>query len=483
MMTDEVRKQVVIDFSFSEIHNCLAELGSSYRLAQQALRVLATSMFGFSLIKIREDIESVKRFLSCKTIPNDAGQAYAVLRFLDLLPTDTAFSNEMTDALQAAIDLADPDLQHKRSLAFFQTYLRFDELLRDFWSSASKQDKLLYFPVWFWWTITCVIPLRPRETSLTPRMCVLKKDGRYYLLLRRTKQKGTYQAFKYSISKDYEICEYQIPADIAKEILWYIAETEADYESDIDVLFSKKTQFAGTGTNIPCDNHYTYANLRAILDHFIKNIAGHRYRIVSSVDQLADNEIQPVRLGDTRHLAMISLIMQGGSPTVCKELAGHSSVNMSDHYYTNIKNFINVLGEYRIRPQLRSSNFEVLRDAILSTVVLTPVEGGWCLSEKVRANDFSLCGKAVDEYGRVGICRVCSYYVPQNGQQRVKEAEERFYTTWTLVRHALNAFRAGTGTEEDLSSLLDRLNAEARHYFEVSAVERLLITERKIVDG
>ena len=482
-MTDEVRKQVPIDFTFSEVHNCLNDLEVSHQMAQKALRVFATSMFGFSLLKIRADVDAAKRFLSNKTIPDDAGQAFAILRILDLLPTDTAFSEEMTDALPATMDSSDPGHRQQRSLGFLETYLRFDDLMKDFWSTASKQDKLLYFPVWFWWTVTCVIPLRPRETSLTPRSCVLKRNGKYYLLLRRTKQKGAYQAFNYSISKDYDICEYQIPDNIAKEILWYVAETDADYESDIDVLFSKKVQFAGTGANKPCDNHYTYANLKAILQLFFKNVAGQRYRIVSSVDQLADNEIQPVQLGDTRHIAMISLIMQGGNPTVCRELAGHSSVNMSDHYYTNIKNFINVLGEYRIRPQLRNSNFEVMKDAILSTVVLTPVKGGSCLSEKVRVHDYSPCEQAVDEYGRVGICRACKYYVSQNGQQHAEEAEERFHNTWTLVRHAMNAIRAGQGIEENLSSLLDRLNAEARHYYEASAVERLLKTERGMVNG
>ena len=43
--------------------------------------------------------------------------------------------------------------------------------------------------------------------------------------------------------------------------------------------------------------------------------------------------------------------------------------------------------------------------------------------------------------------------------------------------------RAGQGIEENLSSLLDRLNAEARHYYEASAVERLLKTERGMVNG
>jgi len=37
------------------------------------------------------------------------------------------------------------------------------------------------------------------------------------------------------------------------------------------------------------------------------------------------SEEQRINLGDTRHLAMISLIASGGSPVICKELAGHDS--------------------------------------------------------------------------------------------------------------------------------------------------------------
>lgn len=139
-MTDEVRKQVTIDFTFSEVHNCLNDLEVSHQMAQKALRVFATSMFGFSLLKIRADVDAAKRFLSNKTIPDDAGQAFAILRILDLLPTDTAFSEEMTDALQATMDSSDPGHRQQRSLGFLETYLRFDDLMKDFWSTASKQD-------------------------------------------------------------------------------------------------------------------------------------------------------------------------------------------------------------------------------------------------------------------------------------------------------------------------------------------------------
>ena len=61
---------------------------------------------------------------------------------------------------------------------------------------------------------------------------------------------------------DYERCKYPIPDHLAIHILDYISATQHAYQSNIDVLFCKHSQFAGAKVIIENDKHYTYANLR-----------------------------------------------------------------------------------------------------------------------------------------------------------------------------------------------------------------------------
>ena len=72
---------------------------------------------------------------------------------------------------------------------------------------------------------------------------------------------------------------------------------------------------------------YSYDCLKTTKDDFYKNV-------------LAGKEIPVVNLGDTRHIAMMNLIISGGSPRMCMELAGHANIGISSHYYTNMAELV-----------------------------------------------------------------------------------------------------------------------------------------------
>ena len=51
---------------------------------------------------------------------------------------------------------------------------------------------------------------------------------------------------------------------------------------------------------------------------------------------MKDDEIQYIFLGDTRHLAMINILAEGGTPVLAMALAGHNNIDISMHYAANL---------------------------------------------------------------------------------------------------------------------------------------------------
>ena len=111
----------------------------------------------------------------------------------------------------------------KRSLASFDSYFLFNDIINDYWTSVVElEERLFYYPLYLWWKITGVIPLRPREFLLTPRKCLKHKSDGWYLLLRRNHIKGSDKKISYKIDDDYFMVSYKIPDRLAREIQKYI---------------------------------------------------------------------------------------------------------------------------------------------------------------------------------------------------------------------------------------------------------------------
>lgn len=202
---------------------------------------------------------------------------------------------------------------NQRLLADFNSYLNFEECLNEYWSVAPDQKKLFYFPIFFWWKLTSILPLRPTEYLLTPRNCLqMNSNGENVITIRRTKLKGGQANITYKIDGDYEKKKYIIPHMLADEIKKYVIMTDDMKLSNIGTLISRQPYCESIKFSSKiADKFFTYSDLSLTLDCFLS--------------ELKRNDIK-VRLGDTRHIAMASLIISGGSPTICKELAGHSDI-------------------------------------------------------------------------------------------------------------------------------------------------------------
>ena len=167
----------------------------------------------------------MKQFANKLEYPKDNDRCQLIVDLLCLLPHENYERLKIIEQLNDIEANNRVSAKKQRPLAYYQSYFRFDHYLSLFWELASKQEKLLYFPVYFWWNITAILPLRPTECVLTPRNCIRQEKGRYMLTVRRTSLKGYRQMSKYKIADDYEKKEYPISSELGKEIEIYISGT------------------------------------------------------------------------------------------------------------------------------------------------------------------------------------------------------------------------------------------------------------------
>lgn len=392
------------------------------------------------------------------------------VNFLELLPGNTAWKTTLIKRLETEVVRAGNARAKKaRELSYAESYFLFDNYLNKFWSGASSDEKLLYFPVFFWWKVTSILPLRPTECVVTPRKCLrIGDDGKNYLTVRRTLQKRVYKAISYDLEKDYVKKEYPISKEIADVIAWYISETEKEYVSAEDVLFSKRTQVRLSGAKSYRDQFY-YGNLKSCLDRFYQEILVAKYGLrvrneAVKTMRLEKGEIDQLQLGDTRHLAMISIMASGHSRSICRELAGHLDPDISFNYYGNLKTFLHLLSFEKAR--VETGDFG--RSLPLVEPASICVEDGLCTSEKTIAGDFTHCCQAVDQYGRPGTCRMCKYFVVPAGERLehyAKAAEDDLDQTFLLFRHTLRNVQSGLDVPETTESMILRMRACAENYY------------------
>ena len=349
----------------------------------------------------------------------------------------------------------------QRQLADFRSYLRFHEVLTKFWSNANERQKLFYFPLYFWWNLTAVLPLRPMEFLLTPRDCLHVHNGEQIITVRRTKLKGGKEKIAYRIAEDYEPHNYAISAQLAEGLRQYIDATETMRKTELNTLFLQEPHFNYYSGKIPWGNRYYSMNaLNTCRRYFFNEVVG-----------TLGEEISEIRLGDTRHLAMANLILSGGSPVICRELAGHSNIGISSHYYSNISNLVECLTLERFR---KSKSTEAMVNGSTKYFTCRPKDAcrvgeGLCISTAFKDGQIDDCLKIVDGNGHIGDCRRCVHYIPDNpgimiGLNNDKAAKDQVNADCRYLIRMVELVRKGLGYAEDIGAALLRLQHSSDYY-------------------
>ena len=403
-----------------------------------------------------------------KTMEEAAGltdNASLIIEFLELLPGGCGERDFVIEELEEKSEhRAGQCDQNQRSLADFNSYLKFSDTLSNFWGYADTKQKLFYFPLYFWWNLTAILPLRPTEFLLIPRNCLDSGDnGENILTVRRTKLKGGFKKHSYSIEGDYERKRYIINNSLANDLSAYLTATESMGISEIDTLFSWEPHCSYLNSQRTVYRYYTYACLKTCMKYFYNEV-------------MTENHNGPpaLRLGDTRHLAMASLIISGGSPVICKELAGHSNIAVSSHYYSNISNLVEcvTIDKHRRSKGGGADLTGSQRYHISAPGHKYKVAGGWCGAPSVAGGDIGECLKVSAGDRHIGDCVYCRHYFPNNPGvhlERFTEAagKQKVDDDCAYLMHMVELVRKGLGYTEDINAALLRLQHSVSIYGEL----------------
>lgn len=411
--------------------------------------------------------------------------------FLSTLPC--LESNELTQLIEQLDELLNVSYQlntkKQRKLAQFQSYFLFNDILNDYWvKPLSDEERLFYYPLYLWWQITAVVPLRPREFLLTQRNCLTEKDGKYYLTLRRNNLKGKDKGVSHKISEDYYLTTYEVPFKLASEILNYLELTKDLSSTQLDTLFVTDSHYRKwkrvTGTK---NRFLTYSNLNTILKYFFNEIVSQQYGYfvhhINSPKQLEEHEINFIHIGDTRHIAMINLIAEGASPVTAMLLAGHDSVTTSSHYFSNLSQFIECRS-YQLYRKLTNSqtSYAISKTQHKYTVNKDYVSldnKGRCYSPRFAEGDYSDCLKVISSHAELGSCTSCPFYrkAGKDYFSMDKSFKKSIDEEALIVDEAIKRVRQGKGNIEDIGEALLKLKTVSRSYQEYLTEKHLSLQE------
>lgn len=462
----ECKGLTVLTFEGGSQKKGMGWIGCSYHKYLECVKAYIMLNLGeIGLSSLQEIARALKRLAITSVEDAVAGSKCIthIIALLQIIPGGNEQRDYVIEELEEKIDRISRNRRkgQQRSLADFKSYLRFHDILTEYWQRADEKQKLFYFPLYFWWNLTAILPLRPMEFLLTPRNCLHTNGSEYILTVRRTKLKGRNEKIMYCIAEDYEQKEYSIPAYLAFELQLYIGATEKMKSAEIDTLFRQSPHCCYLGTTIiSSSRYYTYAYLKTCLRRFY-----------SEVIEPSHKEVSHIQLGDTRHLAMTNLIISGGSPVICRELAGHSGIDISSHYYSNISNLVECVTLERCR----KSKADValisgsMKYPVSKPVDMTKVSGGWCNSQDVKEGRIDDCLKITDEKGHIGECRCCCHYYPSNQGIRLefldaKSGKEQVDADSQYLIRMIELVRNGLGYTEDIGSALLRLQRSSNHY-------------------
>lgn len=242
----------------------------------------------------------------------------------------------------------------------------------------------IFSPTIFGWSLSTIIPIRPSELLLTINDCVSSFGDVKTLTLTKTNQKGKHRKYRdYSVN-DFDTAYRLQTIHMSNELYNLITRYKRlvdENETDRKYLLSKvsfNTWTKGSGRVIKGSNqekYVTYTNLKRNIYTFYSEVLEHNYGI-----RLIDTETcvkgkMLFKAMDTRHFAIMNMVLMGFEPPAIMELSGHTDMLSATNYYSHIKEYANCyaisLARKKALKRLPTSNrtiLEVNSNKILSNI-------------------------------------------------------------------------------------------------------------------
>ncbi len=329
-----------------------------------------------------------------------------------------------------------------------------------FMEEKDKKLKAYFYPVYIWWKITNVIPMRASEFAFKlNKDCLVQKNKNYYLKVNRIKQSK--RKTKYDKKKIPLLEEIQITEDNAMMLKEYLMIAKEDKERN--TFFSYKT-LKRLGTELKKYGVRTYLleerteefvlrDFSVLLDEFYTIIIREKYK-----DRSIGQQLKP---GDTRHLAFCSLKLQGLSEVEIALMGGHRHIHSQGHYigHTEYYRSLEMLKYLRNSKLLKEETENNIKNIIFNKSRTSPKH----IKDSIRTEEgIGYCMAEVD--GKDDICehpRCCI-----------------FCSKWWCAPTAINFDRAVQYIENDYIGLLETMIIEGE-----KTLKKVMQTSRVVCVG
>lgn len=386
-----------------------------------------------------------------------------------------------------------------RILPDYRSILYFNYFMNKYASFKLTSEKYKFYPLILWWMITTCIPMRPVEFTRIKKEDCYEKGGKYYIKITRAKP-HSYLDKALGLRKEQTL-------RINKEIYQMVQEYTSHEKHSGDYLLSAEMLNALSGnhkkSNYELISKYS---LRTLLEKFYKDVIFEKFGYASVnknevvdlenryVEKTSGNMIVRLLLGDTRHLAIINLVLSGYNPLTIKELSGHDDINSHMHYYSHIQQFIDsktiVLSdsirtelkelEVNYRPHGKNMNrrlekFTAMVMAEDESVLY--IDGGWCRRYKNMVHLFpKLC---------LSRCNSCNSHIKDIKNMDIDYIERESKETQAEIQIQLDIMKFysdGTTKNRIMDKQTGIFNAESNRLLKTASkkLDSLIMQKSKI---
>lgn len=299
-----------------------------------------------------------------------------------------------------------------------------------------------------------IIPIRVTEFTVIPKSCLTNKDGKWYITIRRTAMKGNKGiSHRYKLDSDYKKYTYEITYKAALDIQDFQERAKKYEPAKIDSIFSDDMFCKMASSVMKAKVQYVYPHMRVshfyvLLDCFFKYVVRGKFGFyilsleeANALDkdgeqhELPQKSIINLNLGDTRHIALQNLLLNGCNLLMAREISGHDTIDMIFHYSGNMENLIKCRAYNLFKLSQDKKNaantVESLQNGTeeknLSALIVSrtntsgiAVDNGTCYSPKFTSNY-----DATDCYAVGGNCSICCYHKGISDMELLKKQRER----------------------------------------------------------
>ncbi|HWO78639.1 MAG TPA: hypothetical protein VNM69_22485 [Bacillus sp. (in: firmicutes)] len=219
-------------------------------------------------------------------------------------------------------------IRNNRSLPKFLDVLTFDEYLINYFKKSTQAQKIKYYPIYIWWRLTNVVPMRVIEFVKLRKNCIERReDNSYWLTISRAKKKAD-SPFKIDIEDTIQVNQEMY--ELIKEYNGIIDSIGIDtpylFPYDLYVNFLERPYQS---------RRQRKGNQNRLIDKYLQRLIDDFYNEV-----IHDNDLEKISCGDTRHFAIMNMFLQGFNMLSIARMAGHDNLQTQMNYYSHIDHYV-----------------------------------------------------------------------------------------------------------------------------------------------